>query len=603
MVVTGTRLPLTSAGLAQSVTVIDQREIRASRPARVEDLLARVAGVYVDQAGTTGGFASMYMRGAENSHMLVLLDGVRLNDPTTTRGSAYDLSAIDISQVERIEVLRGPASAVYGGEALAGVVHFITRRAQTAGPGGTGYAAVGGGDDRRLGALLNFGNPAVQAQLNAGHSESGGPDDAATLRLDTVAGSLGVTAASGVDGEIFASQVERRSEAFPDDSGGPRLAVNRALTTRDSTDSNYGVKLGIGDAGSLRLQVSAAEFHRRESDDNAAIAPGQRFPVPAFLSDTDFRRRNLAVTVAQQRGDRASIVAGVETMTEDGSLASVGDFFFSGSAQSLDFNLQRRTNAIFAESRLQLAPSLAVQIGLRHDHVEDIDSVTTPHLGVVWDLPGGATTLKANFNEGFKAPSFFALGFPIGGNPGLKPERSRNAELALARRIDGAGSVLGFSVFRTRYEDLVDFDSETFTNINRGTIVVQGIEPEVTVRIGRRWLAQANASLLDIDVRDGLQPLRNRPERLAGASIAYEFDAGQSVFVGLNHNGGYLDRSNPTGDIGMPGVTVADAAISMPYRSLRVTFAIDNLLDESYEQFVGFPAQGRRLRVELRGDF
>ncbi|MDQ1303707.1 MAG: vitamin transporter, partial [Pseudomonadota bacterium] len=125
IVVTGTRLPVTGAGLAQNVTVIERAEIQASLPAGIEDVLSRVTGIYVDQAGSAGGFMSMYLRGAENSHLLILLDGVRLNDPTTTRGSTYDLSSIDVNQIERIEVLRGPASAVYGGEALAGVIHFI----------------------------------------------------------------------------------------------------------------------------------------------------------------------------------------------------------------------------------------------------------------------------------------------------------------------------------------------------------------------------------------------------------------------------------------------------------------------------------------------
>ncbi len=152
IVVTGTRLPMTSAGLAQNVTVIEQAEIQASHPSGIEDVLSRVTGIYVDQAGSAGGFVSMYLRGAENSHLLILLDGVRLNDPTTTRGSTYDLSAIDVNQIERIEVLRGPASAVYGGEALAGVVHFITRRAAVNGIAGSGYAAAGGDDERSYGA-------------------------------------------------------------------------------------------------------------------------------------------------------------------------------------------------------------------------------------------------------------------------------------------------------------------------------------------------------------------------------------------------------------------------------------------------------------------
>lgn len=606
IVVTGTRLPMTSAGLAQNVTVIDHAEIQASHPSGIEDVLSRVTGIYVDQAGPAGGFMSMYLRGAENSHLLILLDGVRLNDPTTTRGSTYDLSSIDVNQIERIEVLRGPASAVYGGEALAGVVHFITRRAAVNGIEGSGYAAMGGDDESSYGALLNLGNSSLQGQLNAGHTESGDRGDDATFDLDTVSASLRLVDKGWFTGGIFAAQVERDSTGFPDDSGGPRLAVNRALTSRTSTDKRYGADASVGDISRLQLTLKASEFKRQASDDNAAIDAGVRFPVPAFVTDTDFRRRDVAVAASRSYGTGGTFVAGAELADEDGQLDSVGDFFFDGGLQALNFSLDRKTTAVFMEGRFPILSGLAAQIGIRHDRIdegESSDSQTTPHLGLVWDLPDGSTTLKANFNKGFKPPSFFALGFPLGGNPDLNPERSRNADLTLARRIDSAGSLVQLGLFRTRYEDLVDFDSDTFTNINRGTIVVQGIEPELKLQAGQHWRVHANASLLNIDERDGLQPLRNRPERRAAASVAYDFEGGHTAFVGLRYSGDFLDRSNPTGDIRMPSFTVVDAAGSLRVGVLRVSLAVDNLFDRDYEQFVGFPAQDRRLRVELRGDF
>ena len=606
IVVTGTRLPITSAGLAQNVTVVDQAEIQVSHPSSIAEVLSRVTGVYVDEAGPAGGFVSMYLRGAENSHLLILLDGVRLNDPTTTRGSTYDLSAIDVNQIERIEVLRGPASAVYGGEALAGVVHFITRRPTVNGIEGTGYAAVGGDDESSYGGLLNLGNSKLQGQLNAGHTESGEAGDDGTFDLDTVSASLRLAENDRYTAGVFAGQVERDSTGFPDDSGGPRLAVNRELTSRTATDRRYGGDISVGDMRDLQLQLKVSEFKRRASDDNAAIDAGERFPVPAFTTATDFRRRDIAMSVAKSYGTGASVIAGADLADEDGRLDSVGDFFFSGSPQTLNFSLDRKTTAVFMEGRFPLLSGLVAQLGIRHDHIgegDSSDNETTPHLGLVWQLPNGVTTLKANLNEGFKPPSFFALGFPLGGNPDLKPERSKNADLTIAQRIDAAGSVLQLGVFRTRYKDLVDFDSETFTNINRGTVVVQGVEPELDLKLDPHWRVHANAALLNIDERDGLQPLRNRPEQTAAASVAYDFEGGHTAFVGLSYRGDFMDRSNPTGDIRMPSFTVADAAVSLRFGALRVSLAVDNLFDKHYEQFVGFPAQDRRLRVELRGAF
>jgi outer membrane receptor protein involved in Fe transport len=379
-------------------------------------------------------------------------------------------------------------------------------------------------------------------------------------------------------------------------------APNQQKTLRDSTDESYGVKFTAGDARRVRVNAGISVFDRHEHGDNAFVDAGVRFPVPAFVSDTDFKRTDASVTATHEYGGTASVVAGLEHQIEYGSLTSIGEFF-GPPAQTLTFQLKRKTNAVFAEGRIKLTPSVAVQLGVRRDKVEGLDARTTPHLGLVWDLPNGATTLKANYNEGFKAPSFFALGFPIGGNPNLRPERSKNAELTLAHRLEGAGSLAQVTVFQTNYKDLVDFDGATFTNINRGTIVVNGVEPSVKLQIADRWRAQAGFTLLNIDERDGLQPLRNRPEKRANASVVVDIDGRSTAFAGVNYTGNFLDRSNPTGDIQMPGFTVIDAGYAIRFGALQVKISVDNVFDKSYEQFVGFPAQGRRLRAELRGTF
>ncbi len=601
VVVTGSRLLVTPNGLAQNVTVIDQKEIQETNPARIEDILRGVTGVYVDEAGKAGGFASLYMRGAENSHLLIMLDGVKLNDPTTTRGSAYDLSTIDINQIDRIEVLRGPASAIYGGEAIAGVINIITRRASNAGLSGSSYAAIGADHHRRLGGDVAFGQASLRGKLSVGRNEDGGSSGDAFLRLSTVSGTLRFAPGGMFDGEVFGHRTERKSEAFPDDSGGPRLAVNRETTLRDGTDQVYGLNVARSDARGFRVQAGVSIFDRTERTDNAAVDGGVRFPVPAFSSNTNFRRTNASLTVARDYGASASIVAGLEHQNENGSLTSVGDFFNLGISQTLTFRLNRKTNALFVEGRFRLAPPLGAQIGVRQDQVEGVSTRTTPHLGLVWDLPNGATTFKANANEGFKPPSFFALGFPIGRNPDLRPESSRNIELTGTHRLNRAGSSLQMSAFRTHFKDLVDFDGTTFTNINRGTIVVKGLEATMKLNLANRCHAQLGATWLNIDVRDGLQPLRNRPEQTTAASAVCDLDARSTLFAGVNHTGTLLDRSNPTGDIQMPGFTTVAMGYAVQRGALRVRVSIDNLFNKGYEQFVGFPAQDRRLRVELRG--
>ena len=115
--------------IAANVTVLKREDFDVEKPAKLADILRRVAGVHVDQVGGRGGTGSLYMRGADPNYTLVLVDGVRVNDPTNARGGSFDFSALDIADVERVEIARGPYSAVYGGDALAGVINIVTRHA------------------------------------------------------------------------------------------------------------------------------------------------------------------------------------------------------------------------------------------------------------------------------------------------------------------------------------------------------------------------------------------------------------------------------------------------------------------------------------------
>ena len=602
--VTASRLPSTPSGLAQNVTVIDQQQLQEANPARLEDILNRVTGVYVDQA-SRGGFSSLYLRGAENSHLLIIVDGVKVNDPTTTRGSAYDLSAIDVSQIERIELLRGPASAIHGGEALSGVLNIITRKPTAGGVQGSAYAGLGQDHYEKIGGSVGFGSETLRAQVSLGRTLEGNSSTDASLRQNSFAGSLRVTPGGGIDGEVFAHRTERKSEAFPDDSGGPRLATNRQKALRDATDTLFGFQGGLPLTPTLRMQAGVSLYDRKEHSDNPFIAPGVRGFIPAFVGDSDFRRTTANATATQQLGPQTSLVFGFEHQRESGGQNSVFDF---GAPTPLPFDLTRSTNSVFAEGRVELVPALALQAGLRYDKVEGLSGEVTPHLGAVWKLPNGATTLKATYGEGFKPPSFFALGFPIGANPNLRPERSRSLEVTAAHQIDGEGTGLHISVFQTRYKDLVDFVSDNtapfgFRNVNRGTVVVNGVEPMLKWQVLDKLRTQMSLTLLNIDERDGLAPLRNRPEKRGTAVVVYEIDSRSTAQGVVNTTGSFLDRSNPTGDIRLGGFTTLDLNYSVRFGPLTGKVAVDNVLNRSYEQFVGFPGQDRRLRFEVRGSF
>jgi outer membrane cobalamin receptor len=211
-------------------------------------------------------------------------------------------------------------------------------------------------------------------------------------------------------------------------------------------------------------------------------------------------------------------------------------------------------------------------------------------------LPGNGFHIEATMGTGFKAPSFFALGNPLVGNPQLRPEESRTAELAVA---SAGATAQRIALFRTRYTNLVDFDAGPPPRlVNRAQVDIRGVEYAASVRAGP-WAAHASATALSFDVPGAATPLRNRPKFKAAAGVAY--DAGGSWSAGLHGawRGRLFDSAIPTGGMYLQPDFIVDGSVSYALRDARISVVVDNILTRDYEQFIGFPAPRRRVRLEV----
>jgi iron complex outermembrane receptor protein/vitamin B12 transporter len=249
---------------------------------------------------------------------------------------------------------------------------------------------------------------------------------------------------------------------------------------------------------------------------------------------------------------------------------------------------------------LRPATGLRLDLAARYDDVRGGSSRFTARVGGSWQAGERGPTLFARWGEGYKLPSFYALGHPLIGNPELRPERSRNLEGGIEHR-GRSGDFVRLTLFQNRFRDLVDFDPALFRLLNRGRVRAAGAEVE------GRWSPRAGVQLsgaltwLDLD---SPTPLRGRPRWQGAFGIAWQATAALELNATARFNGAFFDSSIPTALVRARGHEELD--LGLRYRlsgALSVTAALRNLTDGRHEDAVGFPAPGRLARAAIVAEF
>ncbi|MGE5526411.1 MAG: TonB-dependent receptor plug domain-containing protein [Rhodospirillaceae bacterium] len=592
IIVTGSRLPSTADSRSLIGNVLDAPAIAERSAASLPDLLRALGSGYIDQAGAPGGFSSLYLRGADPSHTAVILDGVKINDPTNARGGGFDLSGLDPYELQRVELIPGAASSIYGSDAMAGVLNLVTGPRDRV--GANVGAGVGGRGYRRAYASLSGREGNLFGSLSGSALDDGIGTSAGYRKLRTASAKVNGSTGNALWSAALRIQ-ERNSAAFPEDSGGLLHAVRRTLELRDARASVWSIEGKLpARNGSIRLYTSG--YMNDERTLSPGVAPGLRDPfgLPRADSSTDYSH-STAGAVWSIASDRLplDVAAGAEYARERASSDST--LFFGPAALPGDFSLKRETRSVFAEGRYRSGERFIGELGVRTDNIDMFGSRTTVRIRGAYGL-GSESRLEIMVGTGFKPPSFFALGNPIVGNRNLQPETSRTVEVAYATHRSFGQRL---SLFRSEYTNLVDFDAGPPPRlVNRNKVDISGVEYSSSVRAGR-WRAQASATGLAYTVPSGATPLRNRPKWRAAASGTYSFNEAVSGVVNVSWRGKIFDSSIPTGGLYLQPDYLIDAGLSYARRDLRVSLTMDNVFNRTYEQFIGFPMPGRRLRLNV----
>jgi vitamin B12 transporter len=603
--VTAFRVPVLLTETTQGVTVLGPREIEERRPASVVDLLQSVPGVYVDQVGSPGGVANVYIRGSDPEQTLVLIDGVRVNDPMLSRGGSYDFSALDVAGIERIEVVRAVERRAGAADAMGGVISIVTKRPAQDGVQGTVGGGLGGRDYGTLYGNVAGGSDRVRFSINASTLQDGRDRDGGTIDRSTFDGALSFQPTDALDIRLFARRNDSESTGFPDSSGGILYSVNRDLERREADATTLGADLALRPRDDIGLRLQVSRYERDEDIDSPGVAPPPANPfggLPATVSRTEFTRDTLLLSASVKLPLDSDLTVGYERLEEEGENRSVRDLPFFGPTPG-DFRLTRDTDSGFAQLKSKPVGNLVTLLDLRHDRVSNLGSETSAGAGVRYDFSASGTSVKARYAEGFRPPSFFALGDPLVGNTSLVSETSRSVEIGVEQILLDDRLTFGVTAFRTRFKNLIDFDPGLFLLVNRNSVKAEGIETQVAFRPFDRLNIVGSYTHVETEIVDSPENLRNRPKDRASLSVTYAFFEAWQLSWNTLWVGKFHDFSVPTGDIEADSYSRSDVAVSRRWQRLTATVAVDNVFNEHYQPFVGFEDPGVRLRAALSASF
>jgi outer membrane cobalamin receptor len=597
--ITGSHINATDLSEGIPNITLTSKEIQALAANSFADVLRGLPGVDISQQGGLSGLTFLSIRGGDPNFVTVLIDGVKVNDPTNSRGGAFDLGTLDPSIIEKVDVFYGSFSTVYGSDALAGVLSIQTK--QTEGESTIAVSAKTASHGAK-GASVHIGLP-ISDIANFNLSASWQDGDNSTFGDAFARKELISTIKSNQDAEtqwhISGFYAQGEGQYFPEDSGGDRLAVISTPETRDYNQTNIAARIRHPFTDKLNVTVDGSSSTRKEQLSSPGIAQGILDSVPAIDSDTDYQRTDISGTVNYQFSEQVSSAVGVTFTDEDGGMQSVIDF---GVLIPADYRLDRQTNSAFAEVAIKPSQTSSIIAGIRHDKT-DMLNVSTKRILANLQLHQN-TKLSAQYSEGFKLPSFFALGHPLVGNTDLQPERSKNMELSVDQLAIQKTLSTRFSIYQNTYTDLVDFDPEAFTNVNRSKVRVRGAEISSSYDPSSNLNLMAQISYTNINTFEPDLNLRRRPNYKGSIKARYQVIPALSLTARYTINDGYFDSSVPTGAIELDGFNQLDVSAHLQTEgNLAWRLHINNVLDSEHEEAVGFSNAGPNITARVSTQF
>lgn len=594
VVVSATKTPTLATQIGSAITVIDREQIALSQKGTVLELLSEVPGVSLVQQGGAGKLATVFLRSANPGQTLVLLDGVEMNNPGDV-SNAFDFSNLQSSDIERIEILRGPQSTLYGSDALAGVISIFTRKASQ---GLNATAHLEGGSYNSLRSNISVsGNVSGLSYLVSAN-------DFKTKGFSSASDQYGNTEADGYKTSAFTSKF---SYAFPADiSLSLLLRFNKANADLDASsgingdDPNYSYSLQESVLKTTldfslfdKLWDQSISFNYVRNFRKYVDKVDANHPVESSDGRYDGTKKKVEWLNTLSFFDDHRITLGAEAEEETAVSVNNGTSDW-GPYNSFFPKASTTTFGLFAQDQISIIKNFNTTLGIRYDKHKKFGSVTTFRIAPVYYLEETGTKFRATYGTGFKAPSLFNLFDPAYGNTELKPEKSKGWDVGIEQFTIKRDLSFEVSYFSNDFNDLFSFDNVTYKPVNLAEAETRGIEFGLKYKMEVAAFYFTYTSTKTKDKSNGSPdkdlPLLRRPKEKASLSTIIFLNEKLNLGVEFLYTGSRDDKDFSTGQrILLKSYTLVNMSASYKITNMFEVFAkLHNIFDEKYEDILGY---------------
>ena len=561
-----------------SVEVITAEQLSKQGTTTLLDALRNRTGISTSQNGGAGSLTSLFLRGSNSAHTKVLIDGIPMNDPSGA-SRAFDFANLTTDNIERIEILRGPQSVIYGSDAIGGVINIITKRGQ--GTGELNFSAYGGslgthyeglqysgGDENSYysiaGSYLET-QSVSQAAARFGNTESDGFD------VGTVSGRFGWNLQDDINLDYVFRLTSAEVEIDNWDFGAPNPVdnLNRSNLSRNFSNRIQLSKLALEGRLEHKAAFSLSNYERIDTN----------VPNAFWASEYNGETRLFEYQANYTANDNNLLTAGVTYQDEEAST-------------DLQALVNQTSTGVFLEDRITLQENWHATAGVRWDEFSRAGDANTYRLSTIYHLQDKPAHIHAALGTGFRAPALAENLFAFG-NPDLAPETSKGWELGYTTQLHDGQILFDATYFRNDFENLIVWNPSLFVLDNVGLAQSSGVELTLDWQLNDRTTVNANYTLTNTVNRETGSELLRRPKHRSMINLEHMLDDERTLLgLTLAYTGSRLDN---------PGGTTTELAhytLLNLYATRQLNehwsavFRVNNITDEDYEELFGYGTPG-----------